>query len=111
MNPQDKRRYWKKNLRYLFFLLVIWFVSSFILGIVLVDYLDGVKKTPEGITVEDSNSFFNGFRLGGFKLGFWIAQQGAIYVFLIIIGLYVWLMNKLDKEFNIEEKEISTSDH
>tara|TARA_Y100000766_G_C18563838_1_gene439027 strand:- start:45 stop:377 length:333 start_codon:yes stop_codon:yes gene_type:complete len=110
MNKEEKRLYWKKNLRYLLVLLIIWFVSSFILGIVFVDYLDGVKKTSEGV-VEDPNSIFHGFRLGGFKLGFWIAQQGAIYVFLIIIALYVWLMNKLDKEFNIEEKEISTSDH
>ena len=110
MNKEEKHLYWKKNLRYLLVLLIIWFVSSFILGIVFVDYLDGVKKTSEGV-VENPHSIFHGFRLGGFKLGFWIAQQGAIYVFLIIIALYVWLMNKLDKEFNIEEKEISTSDH
>ena len=110
MNQEDRLRYWKKNLRYLLILLTLWFISSFVLGILFVDYLDGVKRTPEGV-VEDPESLFHGFRLGGFKLGFWIAQQGAIYVFLIIIALYVWLMNKLDKEFNIEEKEISTSDH
>lgn len=110
MNQEDRLRYWKKNLRYLLVLLAIWFVSSFVLGIIFVDYLDGVKKTADGI-VEDPESMFHGFRLGGFKLGFWIAQQGAIYVFLAIIAIYVWLMNKLDKEFNIEEKEISTSDH
>ncbi len=110
MNQEDRLRYWKKNLRYLFILLTLWFISSFVLGILFVDYLDGVKRTPEGV-VEDPESLFNGFRLGGFKLGFWIAQQGAIYAFLIIIAVYVWLMNKLDKEFNIEEKEISTSDH
>jgi uncharacterized membrane protein len=110
MNQEDRTRYWKKNLRYLFILLAIWFISSFVLGILLVDYLDGVKKTDNGI-VENPDSIFHGFRLGGFKLGFWIAQQGAIYVFLVIIAIYVWLMNKLDKEFNIEEKEISTSDH
>ncbi len=110
MNQEDRLRYWKKNLRYLLVLLGIWFVSSFVLGIIFVDYLDGVKKTADGV-VEDTESVFHGFRLGGFKLGFWIAQQGAIYVFLAIIAIYVWLMNKLDKEFNIEEKEISTSDH
>tara|TARA_Y100000589_G_scaffold62407_1_gene53708 strand:- start:33327 stop:33659 length:333 start_codon:yes stop_codon:yes gene_type:complete len=110
MNKEDRLRYWKKNLSYLLILLTIWFTASFILGIIFVDYLDGVKRTSDGV-VEDSSSFFHGFRLGGFKLGFWIAQQGAIYIFLIIIALYVWLMNKLDKEFNIEEKEISTSDH
>lgn len=110
MNQKDRTRYWKKNLRYLFILLAIWFLSSFVLGILFVDYLDGVKRTANGI-VEDPDSMFHGFRLGGFKLGFWIAQQGAIYVFLALIAIYVWLMNKLDKEFNIEEKEISTSDH
>lgn len=110
MNQEDRLKYWKKNLRYLLILLTVWFVSSFVLGIIFVDYLDGVKKTDHGI-LEDPESFFHGFRLGGFKLGFWIAQQGAIYVFLLIIAVYVWLMNKLDKEFNIEEKEISTSDH
>tara|TARA_Y100000766_G_scaffold226128_1_gene199000 strand:+ start:1889 stop:2221 length:333 start_codon:yes stop_codon:yes gene_type:complete len=110
MNKEDRLRYWKKNLRYLLILLILWFTVSFVLGIIFVDYLDGVKRTSDGV-VEDTNSLFHGFRLGGFKLGFWIAQQGAIYIFLIIIALYVWLMNKLDKEFNIEEKEISTSDH
>ncbi len=110
MNQEDRLRYWKKNLRYLLLLLSIWFISSFVLGIFFVDYLDGVKKTADGV-IEDPDSIFHGFRLGGFKLGFWIAQQGAIYIFLIIIAVYVWLMNKLDKEFNIEEKEISTSDH
>jgi len=110
MNKEDRILYWKKNLRYLLILLILWFTASFVLGIIFVDYLDGVKRTSDGV-VEDTNSLFHGFRLGGFKLGFWIAQQGAIYIFLIIIALYVWLMNKLDKEFNIEEKEISTSDH
>ena len=110
MNKEDRLRYWKKNLSYLLILLAIWFTASFILGITFVDYLDGVKRTSDGV-VDNPNSIFYGFRLGGFKLGFWIAQQGAIYIFLIIIALYVWLMNKLDKEFNIEEKEISTSDH
>ena len=110
MNQEDRLNYWKKNLRYLLVLLSIWFVSSFVLGIILVDYLDGVKKTAEGV-VQDPDSFFYGFRIGGFKLGFWIAQQGAIYIFLGIIAVYVWLMNKLDREFNIEEKEFTSSDH
>ena len=59
MNKEEKRLYWKKNLRYLLVLLIIWFVSSFILGIVFVDYLDGAKKTSEGV-VEDPNSIFHG---------------------------------------------------
>jgi len=110
MNKEDRLRYWKKNLRYLLILLILWFTASFVLGVIFVDYLDGVKRTSYGV-IEDTSSLFHDFRLGGFKLGFWIAQQGAIYIFLIIIALYVWLMNKLDKEFNIEEKEITTSDH
>jgi uncharacterized membrane protein len=110
MNQREKRNYWNKNIRYLLVLLIIWFISSFGLGIILVDYLDGITKTPSG-PIENPNSIFHGFRIGGFKLGFWIAQQGAIYMFLIIIAIYVWLMNRLDKKFNIEEKEITTSDH
>jgi uncharacterized membrane protein len=110
MNQREKRNYWNKNIRYLLVLLIIWFISSFVLGIILVDYLDGITKTHNG-SIENPNSIFHGFRLGGFKLGFWIAQQGAIYMFLIIIAIYVWLMNRLDKKFNIEEKAITTSDH
>lgn len=72
-----KKTYWKKNLRYLGILLSVWFVVSYVCGILLVDQL-------------------NTIRLGGFKLGFWFAQQGAIYVFILIIFLYVRLMNKLD---------------
>ena len=101
MNKEEKRLYWKKNLRYLLVLLIIWFVSSFILGIVFVDYLDGAKKTSEGV-VEDPNSIFHGFRLGGFKLGFWFAQQGSIYVFTILIFVYIKLMNKLDAKYNLD---------
>ena len=65
-------------------LLVIWFVVSFGFGILLVEPL-------------------NEIRLGGYKLGFWFAQQGAIYTFVILIFVYVRLMNKLDKEFNVDE--------
>jgi putative solute:sodium symporter small subunit len=77
--------YWKKNLRYLSILLFIWFTVSFGFGILLKDEL-------------------NEIRLGGFKLGFWFAQQGSIYVFLILIFVYVWLMNRLDKKFDVDEK-------
>lgn len=110
MKQSDKILYWKKNVKYLLILLSIWFFVSFVLGVFFVDYLDGVKKTADGI-VEDPESIFHGFRLGGFKLGFWIGQQGAVYVFVLIILIYVILMNRLDKKFNIEEKEITTSDH
>lgn len=80
-----KKKYWKKNLNYLVILLSIWFLVSFLFGIILVDEL-------------------NTIRLGGFKLGFWFAQQGSIYVFVILIFVYIRLMNKLDKEFGFNEK-------
>jgi putative solute:sodium symporter small subunit len=76
--------YWKENLRYLTILLSIWFIVSFVCGILLVDEL-------------------NSIRLGGFKLGFWFAQQGAIYVFVVLIFVYIRLMNKLDKKYGVDE--------
>jgi putative solute:sodium symporter small subunit len=81
----DLKKYWKRNLLYLSILLGIWFIASFLLSIVFVDAL-------------------NNFRIGGFKLGFWFAQQGAIYIFLILIFVYVRLMNKLDRKFDVDEK-------
>lgn len=65
-------------------LLVVWFISSFGFGILFVEEL-------------------NEIRIGGFKLGFWFAQQGSIYIFVILIFIYVRLMNKLDKEHGVEE--------
>ena len=85
MEPENKKKYWDKNLKYLAILLSIWFLVSFVFGILLVDEL-------------------NKIRMGGFKLGFWFAQQGAIYVFVILIFVYIRLMNKLDKEFGFNEK-------
>jgi len=76
--------YWKENLRYLAYLLVVWFVASYGAGILFVDEL-------------------NTIRLGGFKLGFWFAQQGSIYVFVILIFIYVRIMNNLDKKYGYDE--------
>ncbi len=76
--------YWKANLRLMISLLVVWFLASFGCGILFVDYL-------------------NQFRLFGFKLGFWFSQQGSIYIFVILIFVYVWRMNKLDKRFGVDE--------
>ena len=76
--------YWKSNLRIVFSLLVVWFISSFGFGIIFSDMLDQIK-------------------VGGFKLGFWFAQQGSIYIFVLIIFVYVWLMKRLDKR--VSEKE------
>ena len=83
---KDKtHQYWKANLKIVFSLLVIWFVASFGFGIIFSDTLDQI-------------------RLGGFKLGFWFAQQGSIYIFVIIIFLYVRLMKRLDKKLSEEEE-------
>jgi putative solute:sodium symporter small subunit len=84
-NNKTMQQYWKKNISYVLVLMSIWFIVSYGFGILLVDSL-------------------NNIRLGGFKLGFWFAQQGSIYVFVILIFVYVWLMNKLDKEFDVDEK-------
>ena len=78
--------YWKTNLKILICLLLIWFLVSFGFGILLSDWLDQ-------------------FRIGGFKLGFWFAQQGSIYVFIIIIFTYVYLMERLDKKVSRDDKE------
>ena len=76
--------YWQKNIKYLVILLSIWAFVSFGCGILFADAL-------------------NSIRIGGFKLGFWFAQQGSIYVFVILIFVYVRLMNKLDKEHGVSE--------
>lgn len=78
------KAYWKENVRYLVILLLVWFLVSYGCGILFVDEL-------------------NRIRMGGFKLGFWFAQQGAIYTFVILIFVYVRLMNKLDKKYKVEE--------
>ena len=80
------RRYWRTNLRYLAVLLAVWFVVSYGCGILFVDELDRI-------------------RLGGFRLGFWFAQQDSIYVFVGLIFLYVWLMNRLDRAHGVDERE------
>lgn len=82
---KNMKQYWRKNLGYLTVLLSIWFVVSYGFGILLAEPL-------------------NSIRLGGFKLGFWFAQQGSIYTFVILIFVYVRLMNKLDKDFDVDEK-------
>ena len=85
MTPEDKAKaYWKENIRYVIILLDIWFVVSYGAGIIFKDAL-------------------NNIRIGGFNLGFWFAQQGAIYVFVILIFVYVRLMNKLDKKYGYDE--------
>ena len=72
--------YWRANLKILMILLSIWFLVSFGFGILFSDFLDQ-------------------YQIGGFKLGFWFAQQGSIYLFVVLIFIYVYLMNKLDKKY------------
>ncbi|MCB9309215.1 MAG: DUF4212 domain-containing protein [Lewinellaceae bacterium] len=85
MSDKNFQQYWKRNLTYLVVLLSVWFLCSYGAGILFKDAL-------------------NNIRIGGFKLGFWFAQQGAIYCFVIIIFVYVNLMNKLDQEYDVHEK-------
>ena len=85
MSDAARREYWRRNLRYVATLLFVWFLVSYGFGILLVDVLDSV-------------------RVGGFKLGFWFAQQGSIYVFVVIIFIYVLVMNRLDRAYDLDER-------
>tara|TARA_E500000075_G_C6678483_1_gene169506 strand:- start:152 stop:397 length:246 start_codon:yes stop_codon:yes gene_type:complete len=75
--------YWKKNIQYISILLSLWFIVSFGCGILFVEQLNTIQ-------------------IGGFKLGFWFAQQGSIFGFVIIIFTYIYLMNRLDYKLNKE---------
>ena len=83
-STKNQKKYWKENIRLLLILLSIWFLVSFGAGILWVEEL-------------------NQIRLGGFKLGFWFAQQGSIYVFVVLIFVYVKLMNRLDKKYGYDD--------
>lgn len=87
MNTHKARMkdYWRRNIKIVLTLMTIWFLVSFGFGILLVEQL-------------------NVIRLGGFKLGFWFAQQGSIFTFVILIFVYVYKMNQLDKEFDVDEE-------
>jgi putative solute:sodium symporter small subunit len=78
------KKYWKRNIRILAILLSVWAFVSFGLSIIFADALDTIQ-------------------FAGFKLGFWMAQQGSIFIFLILIAVYVYLMNKLDREFDVHD--------
>ena len=88
MTEKEKAKsYWKENIKYVLILLLIWFLVSFGAGVILKNALNTIK-------------------IGGFKLGFWFAQQGSIYFFVILIFIYIHLMNKLDKKYkNKSEKD------
>ena len=89
--PHNNRQaYWRENLRIMTYIMAIWFFVSFGCGILFVEQLNKIK-------------------LGGFQFGFWMAQQGSIYVFVILIFIYVRMMNNLDKKYSFtEEKELQS---
>ncbi|MBO1254560.1 DUF4212 domain-containing protein [Alteromonas sp. 5E99-2] len=82
---ENQQTYWKDNVRLILVCLAIWFTVSFGFGLLLVEPL-------------------NTIRLGGYKLGFWFAQQGSIYTFLALVFWYAKKMNDLDKKYKVEEK-------
>ncbi|MGB3828131.1 MAG: DUF4212 domain-containing protein [Ornithinimicrobium sp.] len=86
MDPDQRQAYWRRNLRLMAVLLTIWALVSFGCGILFVDVLNKVSFV-------------------GVPLGFWFAQQGSIIVFVILIAVYVWRMDKLDAEYGVEEYE------
>ena len=84
---EDDNKYWQENIRILKILLSIWFIVSFLMSVIFVDQLDVI-------------------RVGGFKFGFWMAQQGSIYVYVILIFVYLKMMDNLDRKYHHEEKDI-----
>lgn len=84
MSTNNMKEYWQKNIRKVLTLLSVWFLVSYVFGILLVEQLNTIP-------------------LGGFKLGFWFAQQGSIYTFVALIWIYVRQMNKLDEEYGVNE--------
>lgn len=80
------KNYWQANLRLMTLCLIIWFVVSYLFGIILVEPLNSIQ-------------------IGGYKLGFWFAQQGSIYIFVALIFFYAKRMHKLDREHNVHEDD------
>ena len=90
MSDSSANSYWKANIRLVLSLLSVWFFISFGCGILFVDALDTI-------------------RFGGFKLGFWIAQQGSIFVFVALILIYIWAMDKLDSKYDLDASNESAN--
>jgi putative solute:sodium symporter small subunit len=85
MTQQTSRQaYWKANLKLMAGCLAVWFIVSYLFGILLVDQLNAIS-------------------IGGYNLGFWFAQQGSIYVFVVLIFFYAWRMGKIDRQFDVHE--------
>ncbi|MFT5033336.1 MAG: putative solute:sodium symporter small subunit [Bacteroidia bacterium] len=85
-SEQHAKSYWRENLALMFKLTLVWFAVSFGCGILWVDWL-------------------NEFRIGGYKLGFWFAQQGSIYTFVVLIFVYTRQMEKLDRKYGVHDDE------
>jgi putative solute:sodium symporter small subunit len=85
-NNDRHRQYWKANVKLVIILLSIWALVSLVFGILLVEQLNAV-------------------RLGGFKLGFWFAQQGSIITFVILIWVYTKRMAAMDRQYGVEEAD------
>ncbi len=91
MKDSKTSRYWQENIRILQLMLSLWFVVSFLLAIVFVDQLDGI-------------------RIGGIKLGFWLAQQGTIWFYVAMIFVYINLMNRLDRKYKVDTRSLDAAD-
>lgn len=89
MDESQREQYWRSNLRLMSVLLTVWFFVSFVLGILLVEPLNEIV-------------------ILGFPLGFWFAQQGSIITFVILIGIYVWRMDKLDDDYGVSDADQTT---
>lgn len=85
MENTNAQAYWKANISLVIKCLIVWFIVSYLFGILLLDVLNTIS-------------------IGGAGLGFWFAQQGSIYVFVILIFYYAKKMNELDKQFNFDEQ-------
>lgn len=84
MDEQQARAYWQENIRTIMQLLAVWFIVSYGFGVLFVDLLDTIA-------------------IGGFKLGFWFAQQGSMYIFLVLIFVYAKRMNTIDEKYDVNE--------
>lgn len=84
MEENNGETYWRRNIRLVLSLMAVWFIVSYGFGILLVDALNSIQ-------------------IGGFRLGFWFAQQGSIYVFVALVFIYVVQMNKIDQEHDVHE--------
>ena len=84
MDAEKAQAYWKENIRTILALLVVWFMVSLGAGVLFIEQLNAIE-------------------ISGVKLGFWFAQQGSIYAFVILIFVYVYKMGKIDEKYGVNE--------